>query len=163
MTAPPESGIPIILNGTRRTLDVAEETPLLLALRNHAGLVSVRYGCGLGLCGACTVLIDGAPGQACVVRTGDVESAEVTTLEGLGTEEDIHPIQQAFLDLQAAQCGYCIPGTIMRTAALPQRDPNPSRQDFRDALDGHLCRCGTHVRILDAVARAATLRREVTE
>jgi nicotinate dehydrogenase subunit A len=157
MTSTPAPGITLTINGQEQTLNVDPGTPLLLALRNDAGLVSVRYGCGIGRCGACTVLVDGEPVQACTIRTGDVRGAEVRTVEGLAAGDDLHPVQQAFLDLQAAQCGYCIPGIIMRSVALLRQQPHPTRDGIREALDGHLCRCGTHVRILNAIERAATL------
>ncbi|MFA4914966.1 MAG: (2Fe-2S)-binding protein, partial [Burkholderiaceae bacterium] len=114
-------------------------------------------GCGLGQCGACTVLIDGAPARSCLIPSGGAAGKEITTLEGLGTEASPGPVQQAFIDEQAAQCGYCINGMIMATHALLARNPNPTDDDIRQALAFNLCRCGTHVEIVRAVKRAAQL------
>lgn len=142
------------VNGTRHSLAVPPETPLLSVLRNDLGLNGPKYGCGLGQCGACTVLVDGVAARACVIPAGGAAGRAITTLEGLGNRERPHPVQQAFIDSQAAQCGYCLNGMIMTTAALLAREPQPSEQAVRDALTGNLCRCGTHVEILAAVVRA---------
>jgi len=129
--------------------------PLLYVLRNELNLNAAKFGCGLAQCGACTVHVDGEPVRSCVLPVGEVAGAEVMTLEGLGTAEEPHPIQQAFLEEQAAQCGYCIPGMMMSAAALLAQNSRPNDADIREALSGNLCRCGTHVRILRAVQRAA--------
>lgn len=150
---------PLVLevNGTTHALAVPPEASLLTVLRNDLGLNGPKYGCGLGQCGACTVLVDGVAARACVIPVGGVAGRTVTTLEGLGSREQPHPVQQAFIDAQAAQCGYCLNGMIMMTAALLVECPHPSEADVRRALSGNLCRCGTHVEIVDAVLRAADL------
>lgn len=128
--------------------------PLLYFLRNDLGLRGPRFGCGLGQCGACTVHIDGAAARSCVYPIGAV-SGKVVTLEGLGSPENPHPVQRAFIDEQAAQCGYCINGMIMEAAAFLKRTPKPSEAQVREVLRPNLCRCGTHLRIVRAVMRAA--------
>jgi nicotinate dehydrogenase subunit A len=129
--------------------------PLLYVLRNALGLTGAKFGCGLGQCGACTVLVDGAAMRACMLPVGEVGARKVTTLEGLGTPEKPHPLQAAFIAEQAAQCGYCTSGMVMAAAALLATRPHPSEDDVRRALQGNLCRCGSHVRVLRAVLRAA--------
>jgi len=129
--------------------------PLLYALRNDLGLHGPRFGCGLGQCGACTVHIDGNAVRSCITPLSSVGNRDVVTLEGLGTPEKLHPMQQAFIDEQAAQCGYCINGMIMEAAAFLAKTRNPSEEQIREALASNLCRCGTHLRILRAVKRAA--------
>ena len=132
------------------------EMPLLYALRDDLGLHGPRFGCGLGQCGACTVHIDGQPVRSCVAPLSSVSSAqEIVTLEGLGSPEHPHPLQKAFIEEQAVQCGYCISGMIMEGAALLARNRNPSESDIRSALANNLCRCGTHLRIVRAIRRAA--------
>ena len=132
------------------------DMPLLYALRDELGLHGPRFGCGLGQCGACTVHVDGKPARACVTPLSALTAGQsVLTLEGLGTPERPHKIQQAFIDEQAVQCGYCINGMIMQSAALLETQPSPSESDIRAALAHNLCRCGTHQRIIRAVARAA--------
>jgi nicotinate dehydrogenase subunit A len=143
------------INGSRHQVDADPTTPLLYVLRDDLGLNGAKYGCGLGQCGACTVLVDGKPVLSCITPAALVENRPVTTLEGLGTIDDPGPLQRAFIDEQAAQCGFCIPGMIMRAQALLQRNPAPSDADIRQALRTNLCRCGTHMRILAAVRRAA--------
>ena len=155
----PAAAAPLVLevNGTTHALAVPPEASLLTVLRNDLGLNGPKYGCGLGQCGACTVLVDGVAARACVIPVGGVAGRTVTTLEGLGSRERPHPVQQAFVDAQAAQCGYCLNGMIMMAAALLAECPRPSEADVRRALSGNLCRCGTHVEIVDAVLRAAGL------
>ncbi len=136
-------------------VDVARETSLLHLLRNDLGLNGPKYGCGLGQCGACTVWVDGVAARSCVIPAHGVAGRDITTLEGLGSRGAWHPVQQAFEDAQAAQCGYCLNGMVMQAAALLAREPNPSEARIRSELSGNLCRCGTHVEILDAVRRAA--------
>jgi len=143
------------VNGRDHSVDVAPSTPLLSVLRNDLGLSGPRFGCGLGQCGACTVLVSGNPARACVTSISAVVDAEVTTLEGLGNATAPHPVQAAFLAEQAAQCGYCSNGMIMSAAALLARNADPSDEQIRGALLGQLCRCGTHTRIIKAVRRAA--------
>jgi nicotinate dehydrogenase subunit A len=131
------------------------DMPLLYALRNDLGLHGPRFGCGLGQCGACTVHLDGVATRSCVMPLSAIGNAKIVTLEGLGTADHPHPLQQAFIDEQAVQCGYCINGMIMQSAALLNRNPKPSADEIKQELTGNLCRCGTHVRIVRAIQRAA--------
>src|SRR5882724_9271665 len=147
--------ITFTVNGTAKSVAALETTTLLDILRNHLGLMGTRYGCGLEQCGCCMVLVDGQPSYACTREVGTVADRKVTTIEGLGTQADPHPLQQAFLDEQAGQCGYCLSGILISAKALLDKNPKPSRADIVAALDKHLCRCGSHVRILRAVERAA--------
>jgi nicotinate dehydrogenase subunit A len=144
------------VNGTVHNVTAEPDTPLLYVLRNDLGLIAAKFGCGLGQCGACTVLVDGAPMHSCATPIGALGQAEVTTLEGLGTLDHPHPLQSAFIAEQAVQCGYCIPGMIMLAKALLDRKPQPSEAEVRLGLAGNLCRCGTHNRIVRAVLRAAS-------
>jgi nicotinate dehydrogenase subunit A len=150
------------VNGSSRMLEgVTRDTPLLYVLRNDFELNGPKYGCGLGQCGACTVLLDGGAARSCVVPVAAAIGRETVTLEGLGTLDALHPIQRAFIDEQAAQCGYCLNGMIMSTKALLDRDPEPDDAAIRDALRFNLCRCGTHIEIMKAVHRAVEyLKRE---
>ncbi|MBY4899131.1 (2Fe-2S)-binding protein [Cupriavidus sp. AU9028] len=152
----------LVLRVNRQThvLSVDPATPLLYILRNDLACNGPKYGCGLGQCGACTVLIDGVAARSCIVPTAAAVGRAVTTLEGLGTREALDPVQQAFIDEQAAQCGYCLNGMILSTKALLAANPAPSEAQIREALRFNLCRCGTHVEILRAVQRAAVLQRE---
>jgi len=148
---------PRSLNVNGRTVSVAvddPDTPLLYVLRNELGLHGPRFGCGLGQCGACTVHVDGAAVRSCVTPLSSV-TGRIVTLEGLGTDAAPHPVQQAFVDEQAVQCGYCINGMIMQSAAFLARNPKPSEQQIKAELANNLCRCGTHLRIVRAVMRAA--------
>ena len=145
----------ISVNGSPHRVEAAPDTPLLYVLRNELRLNAAKYGCGLSRCGACTILINGEPEHSCVYPVSDAAGVQITTLEGLGTAEHLHPLQQAFLDEQAAQCGYCIPGMIMTAAALLAQNSQPDDRKIREALVGKLCRCGSHPRILRAVHRAA--------
>ena len=149
--------IALTVNGRAHALAVPRDAPLLNILRNDLGLNGPKYGCGLGECGACTVLVDGVEARACVIPVGGVEGRHITTLEGLGEGEHLHPVQQAFIDCQAAQCGYCLNGMIVSTVALLRRLPQPSPRQVREALAHNLCRCGAHVEILQAVQRAGEL------
>ncbi|WP_218509966.1 (2Fe-2S)-binding protein [Variovorax sp. dw_308] len=152
------SGLACTVNGRDVELPgVSREASLLHMLRNDLGINGPKYGCGLGQCGACTVWVDGVAARACVIPAHGVAGRAITTLEGLGSRGDWHPVQQAFEDAQAAQCGYCLNGMVMQAAALLARDPQPSEERIRAELSGNLCRCGTHVEILDAVRRAAVL------
>jgi nicotinate dehydrogenase subunit A len=143
------------VNGKTHSVEAEPETPLLYVLRNDLELNGAKYGCGLSQCGACTVLIDGKAIRSCVTPIGALGKSEITTIEGLGTIEQLHPLQQAFIAEQAAQCGYCINGMIMSAKELLDRNPHPSEQDVRAALAGNFCRCGTHNRIIKAVLRAS--------
>ncbi|HYZ34662.1 MAG TPA: (2Fe-2S)-binding protein [Crenalkalicoccus sp.] len=143
------------LNGAPVALDLPEDASLLHALRGPAGLSGPRFGCGAEQCGACMVLLDGAPAYACTLAVGAVAGRAVTTVEGLGTRERPHPLQAALLAEQAGQCGWCLSGILVSAAALLARDPDPDDGAIRAALDPHLCRCGSHNRILRAVRRAA--------
>jgi len=149
--------IALTVNGRAESLAVPRDAPLLTVLRNDLGLNGPKYGCGLGECGACTVLVDGVEARACVIPVGGVAGREITTLEGLGSADRLHPVQQAFIECQAAQCGYCLNGMIVSTVALLKRFPRPTAQQARDALAHNLCRCGAHLEILQAVQRAAEL------
>lgn len=156
--------ITLTVNGEARSVGAPEATSLLEVLRNHLGLMGTRYGCGLEQCGCCMVLVDGQPAYACTRELGTVAGRKVTTIEGLGTQAAPHPLQQAFLDEQAGQCGYCLSGILISAKALLDGNPDPSRADIVAALDKHLCRCGAHQRILRAVERAAaTLRAQETK
>ena len=147
----------ISVNGVQQTLATSPEASLLHLLRNDLLLNSPKYGCGLGECGACTVLVDGVAARSCVIPAAGVAGRQITTLEGLGSAGALHPVQQAFIDAQAAQCGYCLNGMIMMTASLLAHNPEPTELQIRQALSGNLCRCGTHLEIIDAVKRAARL------
>lgn len=148
------------VNGTVREVETDPSTPLLYVLRNELELYAAKFGCGLGECGACTVLIDGRPMRSCVISTASVGDRGVVTLEGLGTPKRPHPLQQAFIDEQAAQCAYCISGMIVTAKALLDRNPMPSDDDIKNALTANLCGCGTHLRIVRAVKRAARAMHE---
>ena len=145
------------VNGKDYTVTAAADTALMMILRNDLALNGPKYGCGLGECGACTVLIDGVPARSCVVPLDGVRGRRVTTLEGLGDAGDLHPVQQAFIEAQAAQCGYCLNGMIMTTVALLCDHPDPSDAQIRSALSGNFCRCGAHIEIVQAVRGAARL------
>lgn len=145
------------VNGTPCAVDAAPDRTLLGVLRDDLDLTGAKYGCGEGRCGACTVLVDGEPVHACLTKVGAVAGKAITTIEGLARGEALHPVQQAFLDVEALQCGYCTPGMILASVALLRTNPAPDPDAIRNALDGHLCRCGTYNRILSAVQRAADL------
>jgi len=147
--------IQLDVNGQRHAVSAAEETPLLYVLRNDLQLKGARFGCGLGQCGSCTVLVDGKPVQSCDFPLSAAAGKKVTTIEGLVKNGHPHPLQQAFVAEQAAQCGYCVTGIIMSAKALLDANPRPSDAEIRAALKGNLCRCGTHQRILRAIRRAA--------
>ena len=147
--------ISLKVNGATRSVPAEPETPLLYVLRNDLELNGAKFGCGLAQCGACTVLIDGSPVRSCVTQIGSISEREVTTIEGLGTIDNPHPLQRAFVEEQAAQCGYCINGMIMTAKELLDRTPRPTEDEVRSALADNLCRCGTHGRIVRAVMRAA--------
>lgn len=145
----------IEVNGRQHTVDAEGETPLLYVLRNDLKLKGARFGCGLGVCGACTVVIDGKSVQSCDISLAAAAGKRITTIEGIGGSDRMHALQSAFIAEQAAQCGYCTTGIIMTAYALLKRNARPSEAEIREALDGNICRCGTHVRILRAIRRAA--------
>ena len=145
----------ITVNGKAHSTDAAGDTPLLYVLRNDLKLKGARFGCGIGVCGACTVLIDGKAVQSCDISLGAAAGKRITTIEGIGSLAKMHALQRAFVAEQAAQCGYCTSGMVMTAHALLARNAHPSETEIRTALDGNLCRCGAHVRILRAVQRAA--------
>jgi nicotinate dehydrogenase subunit A len=147
--------ISLKVNGAQRSVPAGADTPLLYVLRNDLALNGAKFGCGLAQCGACTVLLDGRAVRSCVTEIGGIGAAEITTIEGLGTADKPHPLQQAFIDEQAAQCGYCINGMIMTAMDLLDHNPHPTAAEIREALAQNLCRCGTHGRIIRAVLRAA--------
>jgi nicotinate dehydrogenase subunit A len=142
------------VNGRQATVTAEPDTPLLYILRNDLELNGAKFGCGLGQCGACTVLVEGQPVRSCVTELQAVAGRPITTLEGLGTVDNLHKLQRAFIAEQAAQCGYCINGMIMEAKALLDRNAEPTDPEIREALADHLCRCGTHNRIVAAVQRA---------
>ena len=145
----------ITVNGRRHEVAASPDTPLLYVLRNDLELNGPKFGCGLAQCGACTVLLDGKPARSCSVPVSVAAKARITTLEGLGTIDKLHPLQRAFIDEQACQCGYCSNGMIMAAKALLDGNPRPSERDIKQALNAHLCRCASHNRIVRAVQRAA--------
>lgn len=149
--------MPIVLdvNGRRSEVAAEPETPLLYVLRNDLKLKGARYGCGIGSCGACMVIVEGKAVQSCDVPVSAVAGKAITTIEGIGTADEPHPLQRAFIGEQAAQCGYCVTGIIMTAKALLDAKPQPSDDEIRTALAGNLCRCGTHIRILRAIRSVA--------
>ncbi len=149
--------IVITVNGKQHTVQSASDTPLLYVLRNEVGLSGPHFGCGGEKCGACMVLVGAEPMLSCHLPVSEVGHARITTLEGLIEEGELHPVQRAFIDEQATQCGYCVNGMIISTAALLWKNPHPSDEQVRSALEGNLCRCGSHLRILRAVRRAENL------
>jgi nicotinate dehydrogenase subunit A len=150
--------ISLRVNGKAHSVDVDAETPLLYILRNDLALNGPKFGCGLGQCGACTVIMDGNAVRSCSVAVSAAKGAEITTLDGLGTLDKPHPMQKAFIEESAAQCGYCTNGMIMEATAFLARNPNPSEAEIKSALARNLCRCGTHVEVVRAVKRAAAAR-----
>lgn len=148
--------IELNVNGGTRTVDVRDpDQPLLYVLRNDLGLTGAKFGCGLGQCGACTVIVDGKAARACMLPVSAVKGKKITTIEGLGTPDKPHPVQAAFVAEQAAQCGYCTTGIVMAAAALFARKPDPTLEEAKAALAGNLCRCGSHQRVLNAMMRVA--------
>jgi nicotinate dehydrogenase subunit A len=152
--------IELTINGETRRLHIDDTATLLDVLRNHLDLKAARYGCGAGQCGACSVIVDGQDVAACQLEVGNLEGKRVTTLEGIGTAQTPHPLQTAFLELNAGQCGYCLAGILVGAKALLDRNPDPSRAEIAEALNWHLCRCAAHNRIMAAVALAARRMRE---
>jgi isoquinoline 1-oxidoreductase alpha subunit len=152
----------LVLNGVRRRLDADPERSLLTVLGEDLDLTGTKYGCGEGQCGACTVLVDGQPVRSCRTKLGVVAGKSVTTIEGIEDHGQLHPLQQAFLDAGAMQCGYCTPGMIVAGVALLGRNPDPAEADIRRALEGNVCRCGTYSRIVAAVQAAALAGRRTS-
>ena len=149
----------LVVNGAPRTIEAWDgDMPLLYALRNSLGLHAVKFGCGLGQCGSCTVLVNGEPARSCLVKISDAVGQTITTAEGLGTPAHPHPVQAAFIAEQAAQCGYCTNGMVMGAVALLKTNPQPTREQAQAALAGNLCRCGSHDRVLKAVLRASSTK-----
>jgi nicotinate dehydrogenase subunit A len=147
------------VNGISRSVSVDSQESLLFVLRDQLGLTGSKYGCGEGQCGACTVLIDGTARRSCITRVGTVGDKKITTIEGLATGERLHPLQQAFLDEAAMQCAYCTSGMIMSAASLLNQNANPSESDILDFMEGNVCRCGTHPRIVAAIQKAAKMQK----
>lgn len=147
--------VSLTVNGVRHNSPAAPDTPLLYVLRNDLGINSAKYGCGVSQCGACTVLLDGQAIRSCVYPASQAAQGNVTTLEGIGSTDKLHALQKAFIEEQAAQCGYCISGMIMSAKALLDKVRNPGEAEIKEAMAGNLCRCGTHTRILRAIQRAA--------
>ena len=143
------------VNGATRVVPAEPDTPLLYVLRNDLALNAAKFGCGLAQCGACTVLVEGKPVRSCVTPVSAATKGRITTIEGLGTEDRLHPLQRAFIEEQACQCGFCGNGMVMSAKALLDRNPRPSEHEIKQALNGHLCRCASHNRIVRAVRRAA--------
>lgn len=153
--------IELTINGVTRTLDTDGDRPLLWVLRADLGLTGTKYGCGIGLCGSCTVLIDGVAARSCQTYVSEAAGKEVTTIEGLAAGEDpddLHPVQQAFMEHDALQCGYCTPGMIMQGVSLLNENPDPSTEEVVDSMEGNLCRCGAHKRIIQAMHTAAKMK-----
>jgi len=147
--------IRLSINGTPYTVDADPQTSLLTVLREHLDLTGSKYGCGEGQCGACTVLIDGKAQRSCITKVSTVSQKQITTVEGLASGDQLHPVQEAFLEAGAMQCGYCTSGMIMSAVALLQRNPQPKESEIIDFMDGNVCRCGTYARIVSAIQKAA--------
>ena len=150
-----EETITFQLNGTKTEVRIDPAETLLWVLRNRFNLTGTKFGCGNGFCGSCTVLIDNEPVRSCMIPVSDVAGKKVTTIEGLAVNGKLHPVQQAFVDHDALQCGYCTPGMIMTTVGLLAKNPSPSEEEIVEGLEDNLCRCGAHIRIIDAVQTAA--------
>jgi len=149
------SNIRLLVNGLTLTVDADPQASLLSVLREQLDLTGTKYGCGEGQCGACTVLIDGKAQRSCITRVATVAQKQITTIEGLAKADQLHPVQQAFLDEDALQCGYCTPGMIMSSVALLKQNPHPSQSDIVEFMDGNICRCGTYSRIIRAIQKAS--------
>ena len=149
------ANITLRVNGASRSVNVAPDTPLLYVLRNDLELNGPKFGCGLAQCGACTVLVDGKPVRSCVTPVSAAARGSISTIEGLGTPDKLHPLQKAFIEEQACQCGYCGNGMVMSAKALLEKNSRPTEREIKQALNGHLCRCASHNRIVRAVQKAA--------
>lgn len=148
--------ISFVLNGKKTNVEIDPAQTLLWVIRNHFGLTGTKYGCGTGFCGACTVIIDNEAVRSCTLPVGDIAGKKVMTIEGLAKNGELHPVQKAFIDHDALQCGFCTPGMIMNAAALLTKNPKPSKQEIIEGMEDNLCRCGAHVRIIQAIETAAT-------
>ena len=155
--------VQITVNGESRELEVAPETPLLWVLRENLGLTGTKFGCGIALCGACTVHMDGAPIRACITPVSVAQGRDITTIEGIANEQGLHAVQQAWIDEQVPQCGYCQSGQVMSAVALLESNPVPSDDDIDAAMSGNVCRCGTYPRIRRGIKRAAVAMSTTTE
>jgi aerobic-type carbon monoxide dehydrogenase small subunit (CoxS/CutS family) len=155
MAAIGSPGVSLSINGNIYLVDADPQTSLLTVLREHLDLTGSKYGCGEGMCGACTVLIDGKAQRSCITKAGAVVGKRITTIEGLARGEQLHPVQEAFLEAGAMQCGYCTSGMILSAVALLKKNPTPSESDIADFMDGNVCRCGTYGRIVEAIQKAA--------
>jgi aerobic-type carbon monoxide dehydrogenase small subunit (CoxS/CutS family) len=151
-----EQKISFLLNGKKTDVELDPKETLLWVLRNRLGLTGTKFGCGQGYCGSCTIIIDNEAVRSCMIPVGEVAGKKVTTIEGLAKDGKLHPVQQAFVDHEALQCGYCTPGMIMNATALLIKNPKPSHQEIIDGMEDNLCRCGAHKRIIQAVETAAT-------
>jgi aerobic-type carbon monoxide dehydrogenase small subunit (CoxS/CutS family) len=152
--------IRLSINGNPYTVEADPQSSLLTVLRDHLDLTGSKYGCGEGQCGACTVLVDGKAQRSCITRVGTVGAKQITTIEGIAAGDQLHPVQQAFLDEEAMQCAYCTSGMIMSSVGLLQTKPNPTETEVVQFLQGNVCRCGTHPRIMEAVRHAAKMMQE---
>jgi len=150
-----EQTISFQLNGKQTKLQIEPTETLLWVLRNHFGLTGTKFGCGMGFCGSCTVLIDNEPERSCMLPVGDIAGKKVVTIEGLASNGKLHPVQKAFVEHDALQCGYCTPGMIMNATGLLLRNPSPSIEEIKEGMEDNLCRCGAHVRIVEAVQTAS--------
>jgi aerobic-type carbon monoxide dehydrogenase small subunit (CoxS/CutS family) len=146
----------LLVNGVQRIVEVSPDESLLNVLRDHLGLTGTKYGCGEGQCGACTVLVEGLPVRSCRMQVSGASGKKITSIEGLARGDTLHPLQQAFLDVEAFQCGYCTPGMILSAVALLERTPDPTEKQITVQMNGNVCRCGTYKLIIEAVQRAAT-------
>ncbi|HEV2399800.1 MAG TPA: (2Fe-2S)-binding protein [Candidatus Sulfotelmatobacter sp.] len=151
------AGIRLAINGKSYSVETDPQTSLLTVLRENLDLTGSKYGCGEGMCGACTVLVDGKAQRSCITRVGSVSGKQITTIEGIANGDQLHPVQQAFLDVGAMQCGYCTSGMIMSAVALLKKNPSPSEGDIVDSMDGNVCRCGTYQRIVTAIQKAGQM------
>ena len=151
------SAVHLTVNRRTYTVEADPQTSLLTTLREHLDLIGTKYGCGEGQCGACTVLVNGKAQRSCITKVASVAQKEITTIEGLASAEELHPVQQAFLDEGALQCGYCTPGMIISAVALLKQNPHPAENDIVEFMDGNICRCGTYARIIKAIQRAAKM------
>jgi aerobic-type carbon monoxide dehydrogenase small subunit (CoxS/CutS family) len=150
-----EETISFVLNGKKTDLNIDPSQTLLWVLRNLLGLTGTKYGCGIGFCGSCTILVDNEPLRSCMLSVGDIAGKKLVTIEGLAENGQLHPVQKAFLEHDAFQCGYCTPGMIMNATGLLLKNPSPTTQEIKDGMEDNLCRCGAHMRIIDAIHTAS--------
>lgn len=152
-----EETISFKLNGNNKSLKIDPAETLLWVLRNQLGLTGTKYGCGMGYCGSCTILVDDQPVRSCTITVGDISGKSIITIEGLSKDGELHPVQKAFIEHDALQCGYCTPGMIMNATGLLLKNPSPSEDEINSGMEDNLCRCGAHVRIVEAVKTASDL------